>query len=342
MFGGACVYSLVASTSVVLTTLMVVVAFGLAGIALAAKLEKIKLPLASVSVWLVIVPAVAGALSLFFGVSMAQARREDAERRRNEERIASERVLAARAEATTAAARLRERAPSIIQEARAKLSSAQSLLTQTQVRPAVAAIAEGRALVQPLIALSPVPAGAEELRASFASLDTQAQPLLAFQTALDQLQSTLETGEGTDVIAFDVAIERGVSVIDSTPEVVRSRFASTSALVARAAATRRTIRRRVASAQAARAAQAALMERCGPAPELGPWDNEIIGSEAFVRRGAHDPGSIDVEDCTPPQLTRNCWVSTCTVRGTNAFGALVANEMEFTVMHRQVISARRR
>jgi len=342
MFAGACVYSLIASTSVVLTILMVVVAFGLAGVALAAKLGKIKLPVALVSVWFVIVPTIAGALSLFFGISMAQARREDAEKRRTEERIATERVLAARAEATTAAERLRARAPSIVQEARAKLATAQQQATQMQVRSAASAVSDGRALLQPLLALSPVPPGVAEVQASFVSLDVELQPLLAFQTTLDQLQSTLDAGEGTDVIAFDASIERNIGLIDSAPETVRSRFSATAALVARAASTRRGIRRRVASAQSARAAQLALEQRCGPTPVLGPWDNEIVGSEAFVRRGAHDPGSIDVEDCSPPQLTRNCWVSTCTVRGTNAFGALVASEMEFTVVHRQVISARRR
>jgi hypothetical protein len=82
----------------------------------------------------------------------------------------------------------------------------------------------------------------------------------------------------------------------------------------------------------AAAEQQALAEVCGSAPSVGGWDGELIGSEAYMRRTAHDPGSIDVENCSSPILTRRqCWLSVCQVRGRNAFGAMVLNRVRFSV-----------
>lgn len=338
---GSCVYTAIAGSSLALAIIMALVAFALAGLALAAKLGKIKTPFASVSVWWVIVPALAGALSLVFGIGMANDRREAAERSVAEARSLAIRASIARNDAANEASRLRERAPSIVAEARAKLASAQQSLAQLQVRESAAISAEGAQLIAPLATLVPPLAETIELRTSFASLDGQLRPLLAFQTVLDQLQSTLDAPP-EDVIAFDVAIERDVSALNAADETVRSRFLPRAqALIARATQTRRSIHRRVVSATAAQALEAARAQRCGPTPVLGVWDGELIGSESFLQRGAHDPGSIDVEHCTRPQLTNRCWVSTCDVRGRNAFGALVLNEYEFIIAHRQIISARR-
>lgn len=76
---------------------------------------------------------------------------------------------------------------------------------------------------------------------------------------------------------------------------------------------------------------AAYKELCGEKPEISSWDGEIIGLEAVIRRNAHDPSSIDVEKCSNPVLTlNNCWVSTCNVRGKNAFGALILNRVTYS------------
>lgn len=53
---------------------------------------------------------------------------------------------------------------------------------------------------------------------------------------------------------------------------------------------------------------------------------------AYVKSGAHDPGSIDVANCSEPVLMGGaCWVTTCEVRGTNALGAKVLNRMRFNI-----------
>ncbi|MEI9937441.1 MAG: DUF4190 domain-containing protein [Pseudomonadota bacterium] len=86
----------------------------------------------------------------------------------------------------------------------------------------------------------------------------------------------------------------------------------------------------------------ALEAQCGPKPHMSPVDGGSIEAEEFVKRTANDPGSVDVERCTDPVLkTGACWMTKCDVRGKNAFGAEILNEMEFTFRNRQVVSSRR-
>jgi hypothetical protein len=69
---------------------------------------------------------------------------------------------------------------------------------------------------------------------------------------------------------------------------------------------------------------------CGEKPERSGWDNEIIGLESYIEKGAHDPSSIDVENCSNPELTaKDCWHFQCNVRGKNAFGAMVLQRLSF-------------
>lgn len=76
--------------------------------------------------------------------------------------------------------------------------------------------------------------------------------------------------------------------------------------------------------QAANAAAEMYEKLCGDKPERSGWDGEIIGLERHIKETANDPDSIDVEKCTVPVMTeKRCWVSTCNVRGKNAFGALI-------------------
>lgn len=63
---------------------------------------------------------------------------------------------------------------------------------------------------------------------------------------------------------------------------------------------------------------------CGEKPVQSAWDGSIIGLERNIKETANDPDSIDVAKCTLPELSeKHCWVSTCNVRGKNAFGALI-------------------
>lgn len=78
---------------------------------------------------------------------------------------------------------------------------------------------------------------------------------------------------------------------------------------------------------------AALKVVCGDAPVGcgGGWDGECIGAKSAFKQIAHDPSSVDVENCSAPVLTKkHCWVSECTVRAKNAFGAKIAKTHTFS------------
>lgn len=76
----------------------------------------------------------------------------------------------------------------------------------------------------------------------------------------------------------------------------------------------------------------AVAARCGERPQCGGgWDGECIGLESAIKRTAHDPDSIDVENCTEAQLTEKaCWVTTCDVRGKNMMGAKILKRQRFS------------
>ncbi|MGE0324086.1 MAG: DUF4339 domain-containing protein [Polyangiaceae bacterium] len=70
---------------------------------------------------------------------------------------------------------------------------------------------------------------------------------------------------------------------------------------------------------------------CGEAPQISPWDGEVVGLESVLARSAHDPDSIDVETCTRPIMTKKiCWLFKCDVRGKNVFGAKVLEVKTFS------------
>jgi hypothetical protein len=92
----------------------------------------------------------------------------------------------------------------------------------------------------------------------------------------------------------------------------------------------------LAAAEARREQEKAIAEAyialCGPEPVCGGWDGECVGIESALKQVAHDPRSIDVESCTTPKLTADyCWVTTCSVRGKNPYGALVLSDKTFSL-----------
>lgn len=111
-----------------------------------------------------------------------------------------------------------------------------------------------------------------------------------------------------------------------------------AALAGRIERGQKRIASKVKTAREERAQLEALKATCGKKPERSAWDGEIVGLESAVKRTAHDPGSIDIENCTEPVLTEACWRTTCQVRGKNAFGAQVLNSMTFLVVNRNGIA----
>ena len=77
---------------------------------------------------------------------------------------------------------------------------------------------------------------------------------------------------------------------------------------------------------------ASLLQRCGTTPLRSAWDGEVKTVTRHLERTAHDPDSIEVDNCTTPTLTKqHCWLTTCEVRGKNAFGAKVFSRVLYSI-----------
>ena len=69
---------------------------------------------------------------------------------------------------------------------------------------------------------------------------------------------------------------------------------------------------------------------CGDKPNHWLVDGGNPEAKHLMKQSAHDPDSIEIENCSPPELTmRQCWKYQCSVRGRNAFGAKVLNRKTF-------------
>lgn len=180
---------------------------------------------------------------------------------------------------------------------------------------------------------SPAPPASEPARATGApaSVDAGPTPTRA-PTAADILRTASEhvaTPTPADVLAYNAQLVDDLAAVNGIQDPERRTMRREIRATARAIERRR---REIRGPVREAAEALALRTICGNRPSVGGWDGELLGSESYMRRTAHDPGSIDVENCTQPVLTRrNCWVSECTVRGRNAFGAMVANTVRFSV-----------
>lgn len=76
----------------------------------------------------------------------------------------------------------------------------------------------------------------------------------------------------------------------------------------------------------------AYLALCGEKPVCGGWDGECVGIELAMQQVAHDPDSIDVENCSEPKMTKeHCWVTSCNIRGRNMFGAMILDRKTFSM-----------
>lgn len=180
----------------------------------------------------------------------------------------------------------------------------------------------------------PIP-GAAELAAQLLAMRRRNEPLRLTQHRLKRTRARLAE-RIVNYREYDALLERDAQGLNPLPPSAGEFQAAAADVLRQVDRRRRQIRaqvqRQIAEETRAEALRVYLATRCGQAPNLGIWDGELQGSEAYVRQSAHDPDSVDVENCTRPTLTvRHCWVSQCTVRGNNALGFPVAHRMEFWV-----------
>lgn len=78
---------------------------------------------------------------------------------------------------------------------------------------------------------------------------------------------------------------------------------------------------------------AAYVASCGLKP-VGcgtGWNGACAGASIAFEQVANDPDSVEVSNCTQPYLSESkCWISVCTVRARNGFGALIATRYAFS------------
>lgn len=188
--------------------------------------------------------------------------------------------------------------------------------------------------------------GAEgaEFQQRQAALQARAGAFWAATSAVERAQSALDT-DHADAMVAEAVYDRALAGLDAVQgEALDANAREIRGLRRRLERARRRNHRAAERLGRVRAARAAQRQRCGTAPALSPWDGELIGSESYLGRSAHDPDSIDVEHCTVPSLTVNtthCWVSTCDVLGRNAFGAMVRSRMQFEVRSGRIVSGTR-
>lgn len=157
------------------------------------------------------------------------------------------------------------------------------------------------------------------------------QPKESHLAALASVAKADELAASKEYIAADSALQVAINSLDAVGEDYPNQRAA-STLKKSAERTKRQLASKVKKQEEEIAALAALIALCGKeSPTPDPWDGGIIAVDSFMKQSAHDPSSIDSENCTVPRLTNKCWETSCTVRGKNAFGALVANRYTFYI-----------
>lgn len=278
-------------------------------------------------------------LACMLGVSINERREHAREEQQN--RVAAAHHAVAQASAQTAA---RASAPQQVATASALAAQAETAVEAGRYLEAVPLLTQAEAQLQPLLIIVPPLPEVSALVTRIAAIRHTAEQEQRLIAVVSGAQG-LATEAPAAYVEYDSRLEQTLTELRSPavtlPRIATDRNAAVALLERRRVAIQSRVRREQTEATARAAAGAALAARCGGNPGLG-WDDELGGSEAYVRQGANDPGSIDVSACTPPVLTqRECWVSTCNVRGRNAFGATVLSRVRFTVAHDRILSAGR-
>ena len=239
-------------------------------------------------------------------------------------------------------AQLRVRAETEARAVREGIPAVRALLEAQQLDEASTAV---NALVRRLAAApvgSPPPDQVVETRTALDTVVSEVRGRIGVRDALANARLHVAEEPGSDVLAYDSRLASDASALAAiVPPYRAENLAAIRNATVAVERRRRMFRRQVQAARRAEAERVALSLVCGDrAPVVGGWDGELVGAERYMRQTAHDPGSIDVEHCSTPQLTRrNCWVSTCQVRGRNAFGAMVLNSVTFSVGRAGILSA---
>ncbi len=262
-----------------------------------------------------------------------------AEKAAEEERIA--------AEAAAKAAREREllaNAEKATVECTAGLDAVDALIADEKWREADTKLQEFRGVLDDYSEVNAVPEGIVALKVRFVAAEKRIAAVKSILDAADRLAkdnaAALAMTQGSkDGETWTEAKGLWGSAIEALETLEQATGEPKKYVPPKLSKTRKGIQKSLKKAERIvtkyekeKAAMEAYLALCGKEPVCGGWDGECVGIESALKSVAHDPSSIDVELCSDPVLTtKHCWVTTCNVRGKNAFGALILNRKRFSM-----------
>lgn len=277
--------------------------------------------------------AVAFGIMLVLGMLAAAGNRADvakAEQQIEEQRAVEEKAI------ENMNADLRQKAPDTTIKVSAVVKAAALALEARDDLALHNSIQEGKRLLTPYENLVPPVAELTSLKQELGTYERHLAALAGAKDALGagagKLQEAAALIKDGDYVAADAvygALLAKLDVPESSAQYVS--MPDVKKLRATAESKRKAIGSRVKRQQLEIAKAELYATMCGDKPVRSEWDGEIVGLERHLKEAAHDPSSIDVENCTLPVMTEErCWVSTCNVRGKNMFGAMILRRIRYS------------
>jgi hypothetical protein len=216
-------------------------------------------------------------------------------------------------------------------------------------------------LARPYLGLQGLPSAMTTALVQAAQTGASVEPIIRARAAVDDAQRQITNGTAHQsrsdfVEASDAFTDASAKLFALRGE--SARYAPERArLLGESAAAERKVHARAQQQQkqrdreaarsardAAKAQQASQLRTlqataCGPEPQRSPWNEVYTAVESYLEEKANDPDSVDVSRCGQALLTDNCWVTRCTYRAKNAFGALVLEARDFNIARNNTVIA---
>lgn len=274
------------------------------------------------------------------------AEQQERERSAAEERAreAAAREAELRANAGTAAAALQETTNRLLAATQAENGSEMEKV-----------LSESAQRAEPYERLTGLPPEMAAALSSAAAARSSAKDVLATRDLVSRAEQHLRSGtaqqanghflEAKD--SFTAAIQLLQQIPSDNTRYARERNrllvqgkALALRVTARADRQRKTREREQAEVKRQEAARAELARLCGPVPEHSERTGSYFAVMRYLEHNAPDPDSIEVTGCAQAVLTDKCWLTECSYRGKNAFGALTRQSGVFWMQREAVIAAR--
>lgn len=249
----------------------------------------------------------------------ARTRREAMQIAERQKRDAERRTTALRANAATFSLKLSD-----------DVRRLHALDAAGDVRKAHSELKIVASAAEPYMQLNPLPGELADVANSYTQTKKRIEAKFAIAKKIDDAKAGHKRAasliSSKDWLAADDAISEALAPIEgiTVGEAQKIRVELT--------AMRKRIKAKADRARLKKQEKELYLALCGPEPYRSAWDGEVGNIESALRKVAHDPKSIDVENCTEPYLDpKRCWVTVCDVRGRNAFGGLILTRRTFSI-----------